>query len=101
MVNARQLNPAVLYTLGRLACFLVVGAVLYVFGFRTWFLVVGALLLSMPLSYFLLKGVRSQWSAQIDERLAKRRAAKEHLRATLRGDDEIAEDKPKTPKDKS
>jgi len=90
MVSLRQVNPAVLYTLGRLACFLVVAAVLYVFGFRSWVLVIAALLLSMPLSYFALRGVRSAWGARIEERLAKRRAAKEHLRATLRGEDEDA-----------
>jgi hypothetical protein len=98
---ASKLHPAVLYTAGRFACFLVAGAVLYALNFRSWFLVIGALVLSAPLSYFLLKGVRSAWSAQIEERLAKRRAAKEHLRATLRGDDEAAEDKPKNSKDKS
>lgn len=89
------LNPTLLYTLGRIAIFAVVAAVLYAFGFRSVILVVLALVLSMPLSYVLLRGVRLQMSAQIEEKLARRRAEKERLRSTLRGDDEAMNGEPK------
>jgi hypothetical protein len=81
------MSPGILYTLGRFGCFAIVAAILYAVGFRSWFLVLGALLLSAPLSYVLLRGVRSQWSVQIDQRLARRKDEKAKLRATLRGDD--------------
>ena len=73
------MSPGLLYSLGRFACFVVVAALLYVVGFRSWFLVIGALLFSAPLSYVLLRGVRTKWSVQIDERLARRRAEKQRL----------------------
>lgn len=85
-MNSR-LSPAVLYSLGRLGCFLVVAAVLFAVGFRSWLLVLAALVLSAPLSFFLLRGVRSSWGVQLEERMARRKAEKERLRATLRGDE--------------
>jgi hypothetical protein len=85
-----RLSPGVLYTLGRIACFLVVAAVLFAIGFRSWLLVILSLFASAPLSYVLLRGVRTRWSAQLDERFTRRKEEKKRLRATLRGD----EDKP-------
>ncbi len=82
------MNPAILYTLGRFACFGAVAGVLYLLGLRSWLLVIASLLLSAPLSYVLLRNVRNNWSVQIDQRLKRRKAEKDKLRATLRGDDE-------------
>lgn len=86
-VGTRGVSPGLLYTAGRVACFVVVAAILYMLGFRRWILVLGALVLSAPLSFIVLRQVRIMWSSQIDERLAKRREQKKRLRATLRGDD--------------
>ncbi len=77
-----------LYTAGRLGCFLAVFAVLYLLGFRSFFLVLGALLLSAPLSFVLLRKVRMQWGAHLEQTRAQRKAEKAKLRAALRGDDE-------------
>ena len=82
------MSPAVLYTLGRFACFAIVAVVLYAVGLRSWALVIVSLLASAPISYVLLKSVRNKWSVQIDQRLERRRVEKDKLRATLRGDDE-------------
>ena len=84
----RALSPGVLYTLGRIGCFLLVAAILYAIGFRSWLLAILSLFASAPLSYVLLRGVRTAWGAQLDARLAQRREEKRRLRATLRGDDE-------------
>jgi membrane protein implicated in regulation of membrane protease activity len=82
------MSPAILYTVGRFACFAIVAAILYAVGARSWLLVIASLVVSAPISYVLLKPVRNRWSIQIDQRLARRKAEKEKLRATLRGDDE-------------
>ena len=82
------MNPAILYTLGRFACFAIVAGILYFVGLRSWLLVVVSLLASAPISYVLLKPVRNKWSVQIDRRLAQRKAEKDKLRATLRGDED-------------
>ena len=85
---ARALSPGVLYTLGRIGCFLLVAAILYAIGFRSWLLAILSLFASAPLSWVLLRGVRMAWGAQLDARLARRREEKRRLCATLRGDDE-------------
>jgi hypothetical protein len=81
-----RISPAVTYTAGRLALFLVVAALLYAIGFRTFALVLLALVISMPLSYLVLRRQREAFAAQVAQRVEHRRAEKEKLRADLRGD---------------
>jgi hypothetical protein len=76
-----------LYTAGRLGLFLAVAAVLYVAGFRSFVLVMFALVVSVPVSYVLLKPIRLQWSAEIEQSLERRRESKAKLRSALRGED--------------
>ena len=76
-----------LFTAGRLGLFLLCAAALYALGFRRIFLFAGALLLSVPLSFVLLKPIRLRWSAEIESSLERRRAEKAKLRSALRGDE--------------
>jgi hypothetical protein len=82
-----RLAPVVTYTAGRIALFLVVGVVLFLVGFRSFLLVLLALVISMPLSYVVLRKQREAFAVQVGHRLSHRRAEKERLRAALRGDD--------------
>jgi hypothetical protein len=76
------------YTAGRLLVFAGAAAVLFLLGLRGFPLVLGALLLSLPLSYLLLSRARAAFVADVERRVAERRARREHLRSRLRGDDE-------------
>lgn len=82
-----RLPPGMVYTLGRLACFVGVAAVLYLVGFRSWVLVLAALVLSMPLSFVLLRSQRTAFAATLERRAGRRRLERQQLRATLRGED--------------
>jgi C4-dicarboxylate-specific signal transduction histidine kinase len=82
-------SPALVYTAARIALFLSVAVVLYLVGFRTFALVLLALVISMPLSYVVLRRQREAFAAQVERRVEHRRAEKEKLRAALRGDDDI------------
>jgi hypothetical protein len=81
------LPPGVVYTAGRFVLFLLVAAALYLVGFRTFALVLLALVISMPLSYVVLRRQREAFAEQVARRVERRRAEKEKLRAALRGDD--------------
>jgi C4-dicarboxylate-specific signal transduction histidine kinase len=83
-----RLSPAVTYTAGRVALFFAVAAELYLVGFRTFALVLLALVISMPLSYVVLRRQREAFAEQVERRVERRRAEKEKLRAALRGDDQ-------------
>jgi hypothetical protein len=83
-----RLSPAVTYTAGRVALFVAVAAALYAVGFRTFALVLLALVISMPLSYVVLRRQREAFGEQVARRVERRRAEKEKLRAALRGDDD-------------
>jgi hypothetical protein len=85
-----RISPALTYTAGRIALFVVVGALLYLVGFRNFVLVLLALVISMPLSYVVLRRQREAFAVQVAGRLEHRRAEKEKLRAALRGDDQHA-----------
>jgi uncharacterized membrane protein len=86
-LGRRGLSPAVVYTAGRLALFLVVAAALYLVGFRAPLLLLLALVISMPLSYLVLRRQREAFAEQVARKVERRRAEKEKLRAALRGDD--------------
>jgi flagellar biosynthesis component FlhA len=98
-LGRRGLSPAVVYTAGRLALFLVVAAALYLVGFRAPLLLLLALVISMPLllllalvismplSYLVLRRQREAFAEQVARKVERRRAEKETLRAALRGDD--------------
>ena len=76
------------YTAGRLLVFVAAAAVLLLLGLRGFPLALAALLLSLPLSYLLLAGPRAAFVADVERRVAGRRARREDLRSRLRGDDE-------------
>ncbi len=72
-----------IYTAGRLAIFLTVAGVLWLVGFRSWVLTLVAILVSMPVSYVLLRRQRAALADEVGRRVADRR----ELRARLRGDE--------------
>jgi hypothetical protein len=78
------------YTAGRVLVFVGVAALLFATGLRGFVLVLTALLVSLPVSYVVLARPRAHLAADVERRLAERRARREDLRSRLRGDDEPA-----------
>ncbi len=74
------------YTVARLAVFAVVATVLYFVGLRSFVLVALALLVSLPLSYVLLRRQREALSTEVERRVDGRRQRRTELRDQLRGD---------------
>ena len=95
------MSPAVKFTLGRLALFLV--CAFLAFGLlprdlNDFLKLLVALLVSLPLSYVLLRTWREQMAEQIVTGHARRAVERNRLRAALSGedDDASAEDSPTT-----
>ncbi|HEY3504834.1 MAG TPA: DUF4229 domain-containing protein [Actinocatenispora sp.] len=82
------MSPAIKYTLGRVGLFVVIAAALLPFHLNLFLNLMIALLVSMPLSYFVLKRWREQMAEKIDDSLQKRKDEKQKLRAALSGDDD-------------
>ena len=76
--------PLVLYTVGRLLITVALVAAIWVAGLPGFPALLFGLLLSMPISYLLLRGVRDR----VTEALAARSVARDDLRARLSGDPE-------------
>lgn len=85
-----RVHPGVLYTAARAGVFVVLLALLYSVGFRSFVLLFGATLLSLPVSYFLLRNQREAFASRVEGRVGQRKAEKDRLRAALSGDDEGA-----------
>ncbi len=75
--------PFLIYTAGRVGIFLATALVLWLVGFRSWILAFAAILISMPVSYFVLRQQRSAFADGVERRVRARR----ELRARLRGDE--------------
>jgi threonine/homoserine/homoserine lactone efflux protein len=83
------MSPLVKYTLGRLGLFLAVLLVLWpVPQLSPLVKLLAALVGSFLLSWFLLRRWRDELSASLADRLARRRAERERLRAALAGEDD-------------
>ncbi len=78
-------SPFVAYTAGRIGIFLATAAVLWLAGFRSWILALAAILLSMPVSYYVLRRQRAALARTVERRVSDRR----ELRARLRGDEPV------------
>jgi membrane protein implicated in regulation of membrane protease activity len=74
-----------LYTLGRLLIAAVLIAVIWVAGLGSFPALLFGLLLSMPVSYVLLRPLRDRLTEALAARSVARRTAKEQLRARLEG----------------
>ncbi|MQA26678.1 MAG: DUF4229 domain-containing protein [Micromonosporaceae bacterium] len=85
------MSAAVKYTLGRIGLFALVAVALLPFRLDLFLTLMIALLVSMALSYFLLRTWREEFAAQIAEAARKRKEQKEKLRAALAGEDETPE----------
>jgi len=78
------------YTAGRVLVLFAAAAVLYALGLRGFALAAVAILVSLPVSYLLLRRQRLAFGEEIERRLQARRTRREELRGDLRGDDEPA-----------
>ncbi|BCJ72056.1 hypothetical protein CS0771_16000 [Catellatospora sp. IY07-71] len=82
------MSPAVKYTLGRLVLFVACFAAAWFIPGIDLFIKLGiAVLASFALSWFLLRGLRDEMTAQVEDALERRKADKERLRAALAGED--------------
>jgi hypothetical protein len=73
------------YTVGRLAIAAALVLILWLVGLDFWTGLLFGLLLSMPVSYFLLRPSRERLNEGLVARSVTRRAAKEDLRTRLSG----------------
>jgi len=81
-------SPAIKYTLARVGMFVVVAAALLPFGLNPFLAMMIALLVTLPLSYFVLRRWRDQMAEHIDESMRARKEEKQRLRAALSGEDD-------------
>ena len=79
--------PLALYTLGRLVITVALVAAIWVAGLPGVPALLFGLLLSMPVSYMLLRPSRERLTEALAARSVARRAAKEDLRARLSGNE--------------
>lgn len=83
--------PVLVYTVLRLGLFVAVLAVLALLGARGWLLLLVAAVISLVLSYVLLRGPRERLAAQVAERVDPARRRPTRFDQTL-DDDAAAED---------
>ena len=74
-----------IYTIGRIGIFAALTMILWMLGLDLWSGLLFGLLLSMPVSYLLLRPPRERLTEGLAARSIARRAAKEDLRARLSG----------------
>jgi hypothetical protein len=84
----RILPWLLIYTVGRLAIAAALVLILWLVGLDFWSGLLFGLLLSMPVSYLLLRPSRERLSEGLAARSMARRAAREDLRSRLSGDTE-------------
>lgn len=77
------MHPAVVYTLGRLILFAAVAVVLWLVGLDLFFVLFGALLISMPLSWVVLRGPREEWSRRIAGGVERRKQRQAEIDSQL------------------
>jgi hypothetical protein len=81
----RILPWLLIYTVGRLAIAAALVLILWLVGLDFWSGLLFGLLLSMPVSYLLLRPSRERLSEGLAARSIARRSAKENLRSRLSG----------------
>ena len=90
---APALGPAlVLYTAGRLGLVVLVAGVLVVAGVPLLLALLIGVIAALPLATVALRGPRARLDAALASTGARRSAARDELRARLRGGDELAPD---------
>src|SRR5690242_21156770 len=90
---APALGPAlVLYTAGRLGLVVLVAGVLVVAGVPLLLALLIGVIAALPLAAVALRGPRARLDAALASTGARRSAARDDLRARLRGGDELAPD---------
>ena len=82
------MSPALKYTLGRIGLFVAAFLVTLPLPVSIFLKLVLALLISMVLSWFVLRGWREQYSLQLQNVVERRKAEKQKLRSALAGEEE-------------
>ncbi|NUR28790.1 MAG: DUF4229 domain-containing protein [Catenulispora sp.] len=82
------MSPALKYTLGRIGLFVAAFLVTLPLPVSLFLKLVLALLVSMILSWFVLRGWREQYSLQLQNAVERRKTEKAKLRSALAGEDE-------------
>jgi len=77
-------SPLLKFSALRIALFVAALAVLYVIGARDWLLLLLAALVSLALSYVLLRAPREELAASIEQRAQQRAANRERPKAPKR-----------------
>lgn len=85
-----RMHPFLGYTLARLGLMAATAGVLYLVGLRSWLLAFAALVVSLPLSWLVLRRQRQALGSYLASRSERRTAEKAELRAALRGDDALS-----------
>jgi Protein of unknown function (DUF4229) len=85
----RVLPWLLVHTIGRIGLLALLTLVLWMVGLDLWSGLLFGLLLSMPLSYVLLRPSRERLTEALAARSLARRAAKEDLRTRLSGTDPV------------
>jgi hypothetical protein len=76
-----------IYTVGRIGIFAALTLVLWLLGLDQWSGLLFGLLLSMPVSYLLMRPSRERLTEALAARSVARRTAKEDFRARLSGEE--------------
>ncbi|WP_034591541.1 DUF4229 domain-containing protein [Hamadaea tsunoensis] len=82
------MSPALKYTLGRIGLFVAAFLVTLPLPISLFLKLVIALIVSMALSWFVLRGWREQYSLQLQNAVERRKTEKKKLRSALAGEDE-------------
>ncbi len=81
------MRPLLFYSFGRVGIFVILAALGYLAGLRGLLLVLAALIISIPLSYLLLRPQRDALSRVVQERVDAKRARHDEVRAELYRDE--------------
>ncbi|MBA2553607.1 MAG: DUF4229 domain-containing protein [Geodermatophilaceae bacterium] len=80
-----MIKPLAIYLLGRLAAFAILLALLWAVGVDGFVAVLIALVVSVPLSYVVLRRQRDDLTAALLHRAQRKAVEREELRSQLRG----------------
>lgn len=94
-----RVGPGLKYTLARLGLLAGVLVLLLPWKMDLLLKLLIAVAVSAILSYFLLRGLREQYAASLQQTFDRRRADKEKLRSTLAGDAKASVDEQDTDRD--
>lgn len=81
------MRPLIFYSVGRVGIFVAVAAISYLAGLRGLVLVLVAIVVSVPLSYVVLRRQRDALSGVVQRRVEARRERRDEVRSELYRDE--------------